>query len=391
MITRHFKSLKDKSFFLFGPRQTGKTTLLRELYSKETTIFYDLLKSEEYTRLSAYPSLFREEVSSRGKNITHVIVDEIQRAPALLDEIHVLTGSPNPPIFIMTGSSARKLKRTKANLLAGRAFTYNLFPLTCSELGSEFSLQKALLLGTLPSAYLEDSPEAANERLRAYVDTYLKEEIELEAQVRGIGQFIRFLTIAGFENGNILNFSNMARDTGTSYHTVQSYFQILEDTLIGQFLYPYLKSQRKRSATHPKFYFFDTGIVRALTKRLTVPIEPRTPEFGKSFEHFVILEVMRHANYNRMDLSFSFYRTEGGAEVDLIIEAPNGNILAMEIKSTDNISSIHLRGLLSFAETCPSAKLCCVCTAPNRRICENVTILPWQEMYAWIEEFLVNH
>jgi len=370
----------DAHFFLFGARQTGKSTLLHSFFQKETIYYYDLLKTEEFTRLAAHPELLREEVLSRPAHITHIVIDEVQRIPELLNEIHLLIESANAPYFALSGSSARKLKRSKANLLAGRALSYHLYPLTIEELGQNFSLTKALQYGTLPSVYLEESVQNAQDRLRAYVEVYLKEEIELEAQSRRIGLFIHFLTIAAGENGNALNFSNIARETGTSYQTVKSYFQILEDTLIGKFLFPYQKAARKRLSKHPKFYFFDTGIVRALTKKITVPLEPKTIEFGRAFEHFILLDIMRQAEYRKLDYNFSYYRTEGGSEVDLIIETPKGETFAVEIKSTDTIDSTHLRGLKSFKEICPSAKLCCVSTSPRVINIGEITILPWQEM-----------
>lgn len=379
MIDREIKLLKDKSFFLFGPRQTGKSTLLKGIFPADRTLYYDLLKSDQFLRLTANPSLFREEVFFRSAQVTHVVIDEVQKIPLLLDEVHHLMESPNPPCFILTGSSARKLKRTKANLLAGRALTSHLHPLTAEELGPLFSLTKSLQCGTLPSVYLEEREEVARERLRSYVETYLKEEIEIEAQVRQIGAFIRFLTIAGTENGHVLNFSNISRDVGTNYQTVKSYFQILEDTLIGWFLFPYQKSLRKRHAQHPKFYFFDTGVVRALTKQVSVPLEPRTPEFGRAFEHFVLLEILRWNDYARKDLTFSFYRTESGAEVDLIVETPEGRTIAVEIKAKDDVSSTDLRGLRSFAEVRPKTRLVCLGLASYPRKIGEIVILPWQQ------------
>lgn len=379
MLFRSVKLPKNKSFFLFGPRQTGKSTLLKSLFPAQTTLTYDLLNTQEYLRLSAHPSLFKEEVASRSEAITHVFVDEIQRVPHLLDEVHSLMESANSPYFILTGSSARKLKRGKANLLAGRALTYHLYPLMTEELGDRFMLKKVLQFGSLPSVSLEESEEGAAERLRSYVETYLREEIELEAQIRQIGLFVRFLTLAGHENGNMLNFSNIGRETGTNYQTVKSYFQILEDTLLGEFLFPYQKSQRKRLAQHPKFYFFDPGVVRALTKKLTVTVEQGTPDFGRAFEHFVILELMRKANYERRDWTFSYYRTEAGAEVDLIIETPRGDLYAVEIKGKDLVDSTDFRGLCSFREICPKAQAFCVSLSPRRREINNVTIVPWQE------------
>lgn len=356
------------------------------LFPKETTYYYDLLKTEEFTRLSAHPELFREEIIARHEKITHVFVDEVQRIPALLNEVHYLMESPNSPCFVLSGSSARKLKRAKANLLAGRAFSYHLYPLTSHELAGKFSLTKTLQLGSLPSVYLEESNSDAQARLRSYVSTYLKEEIELEAQLRNVGSFIHFLSIAASENGNIINFSNIARETGTSYQTVKTYFQILEDTLIGQFLFPHNRSLRKRLSKHPKFIFFDTGVVRALTKRLTVPLEPKTPDYGRAFEHFVLLEIIRQADYQNLDCGFSYYRTEGGAEVDLIVETPRGKTLAIEIKSTDRIDSSHLRGLKSFAELYPKALLYCASTSPKRRQVGKITILPWEEIFDFLRQ-----
>ena len=369
---------------MFGPRQTGKSTLLRTLFSAETTLHFDLLKSEEYFRLSPQPELFREEVIHRSQKITHVLVDEIQRIPELLNEVHFLLENKNAPHFILTGSSARKLKRSNANLLAGRALSFSLFPLSFEELGPSFSLHKTFERGSLPAIYLEKDSNLAQEQLRAYVDTYLKEEIEREAQVRNIGQFVRFITLAGHENGNVLNFSNLSRETGTSYQTVKAYFQILEDTLLGKLLQPFAKSQRKRLSKHPKFYFFDLGVVRALQKKLQVPITPKTPDYGDSFEHFLLLEIFKKADYSRSDFEFSFYRTEHGAEVDLIIEKPSGEMIALEVKATDNVRSSDLSGLLSFSDICPKAKLICACLAPHRRKLGKIEILPWQEAFAEI-------
>ncbi|KAF0134588.1 MAG: putative ATPase [Candidatus Saganbacteria bacterium] len=380
MIQRQIKIPLTKSLFLFGARQTGKSTLLQSLFTEGNSFYYDLLKSEEFTRLAAHPEIFREEVSSRSSKITHVIIDEVQRIPALLNEVQYLMESSAAPYFALSGSSARKLKRSKANLLAGRALNYKLYPLMSSEIGRSFSLTRALQRGTLPSIYLEESDSIAQDMLRAYVDVYLKEEIELEAQLRNIGSFLHFLNIAANENGRVINFSNIARETGVSYQTVKSYFQILEDTLVGNFLFPYQRSLRKRLVQHPKFYFFDTGVVRALSKKISVPLEPKTPDYGRIFEHFIILEIMRAAEYNKLDYSFSYYRTESGAEVDLIIETPKGQILAIEVKATNIIESPHIRGLISFKESCPEAILYCVCLAPHRRIVDKVTIIPWQEM-----------
>lgn len=382
MIERALSLSPKHSFFLFGPRQTGKSTLLRSTFPRDKVLYYDLLKSEEYLRLTARPGLFREEVASRDKKITHVIVDEIQRVPALLDEIHhLLENVSGAPHFCLSGSSARKLKRSRANLLAGRAWTHHLFPLTHRELGEKFSLEKALNLGTLPSVYLAGDAAEARHTLRAYVETYLKEEVEAEAVTRSLGGFLRFLTLAADENGSVVNFSTIARECGVSYKTVQGYFQILEDTLMGFFLLPYARAVRKRLIRHPKFYFFDTGVVRALRKTLTVDLEPQTFEYGRAFEHFLILEIMRLASYQDLDYSFSFYGSSSQAEVDLIVETPRKEVFAVEIKSSASPESEALKGLKSFQEICPKAVLYCASLSPRKRTVRGITVLPWQDIF----------
>lgn len=379
-IERAVRIPVKQSCFLLGPRQTGKSTLLKSLFPAKDCLYYDLLQSEEYYRLSAEPSALREEVLSRDRGVRHIIIDEIQRIPELLNEVQHLIERRAGVQFLLSSSSARKLKRSHANLLAGRAVTRYLFPLTSGELGNDFSLGKSLQYGSLPAVYLDRSAENRMDILRTYVDTYLREEIELEAQVRQIGTFVRFLQYAASENGNSLNYSNIARETGTSSQTIRSYFQILEDTLIGFFLLPYARSQRKRLSMHPKFYFFDTGVVRALSGKLTVPLRRGTVEYGRAFEHFMILEVVRMIHYLRKDFRVSHYRTEAGAEVDLVIETPRGATIAVEIKGTDRIASRHLRGLRSFSEDCRHAKLFCACLVPARRKAGSVTILPWKQL-----------
>lgn len=380
MIDRNLKLPKQHSFFLFGPRQTGKSTLLKSLFPSEMRLYYDLLQTKEYHRLSENPSLFREEVMSRDKNITHVIVDEIQRIPDLLNEIHSLMEETNSPHFIMTGSSARKLKRSHANLLAGRAWTYQLTPLTFRELKGKFRLERALQFGTLPSVYLAED-HAAHETLKAYVDTYLREEIEMEALIRNLGVFLRFLGLAAEANGEVVNYSALARETGTSYKTIQEYFKILEDTLIGFVLPPYVRSIRRRLIKHPKFYFFDTGVHRQLMRRSVLPVEPRTSEFGRAFEHFMILEIMRLTRYAGKEYEFFFYRSAAHAEVDLIVETPERSVYAIEIKAAENPSAADLSGLQSFGEVCPKARLLCASLAPRKRIVNSIEILPWQNIF----------
>ena len=381
MLKRSIALPASNSFFLFGPRQTGKSTLLKSLFPRDTTLYYDLLLSEEYRRLLARPALFREEVLSRDRRITHVVVDEVQRVPELLNEIHSLMESPGSSVFCLSGSSARKLKRCHANMLAGRAWTYRLHPFTHAELGGRFSLQKALAYGTLPPVYFEEDREAAVRTLKSYAETYLKEEIEAESLLRNVSAFYRFLPLASGENGNIINFSALSRETGTSYKTVQEYFKILEDTLVGFLLYPHCGSERKRLVKHPKFYFFDTGVARALAGNLSSPADPGTPEYGRLFEHFIGLELLRFKDYLEKDFKLSFFRTDSGAEVDFIIERPDGKTFAIEVKSSTDPGPGSLRGLRSFAETKPDAVLYCACTAPRARSIGAIRLLPWQDLF----------
>jgi predicted AAA+ superfamily ATPase len=320
MLHRTLKLPKARSFFLFGARQVGKSTLLRQLFSKNHSIFINLLDSEVYFKLLAKPHLLIEEINTLDKSISHLIIDEIQRVPELLNIVHKMIEERKDISFILSGSSARKLKRQGANMLAGRALTYNLFPLTHLELAKDFKLSRALDLGTLPAVYLDKEDVFARETLKSYARTYIEEEIKAEAQIRQLGAFIRFLDLAASENGSIINYSNIASDIYVDYKTVQEYYQVLEDTLIGFSLYGYAKSSRKQLSKHPKFYFFDTGVRRALAKKLDSPLIVKTREFGEAFEHFFIAEAMRLASYSRKDYKFSYYRTKSGAEVDLIIE-----------------------------------------------------------------------
>ncbi len=381
MIPRMLKIPKINSFFLFGPRQVGKTSLIRQAFLEERQLHYDLLASDQYFRLKARPGLLGEEIQAARDQVSLVIIDEIQKIPELLDEIHRLMESPNPPVFVMTGSSARKLKRSSANMLGGRAWNLKLFPLTHHELGDQFDLDRALSRGTLPKIYLAEHEEA-HQLLRSYIETYLKEEIEVEAIIRSLGPFLRFLPLAAQESGQILNYATMSRDTGTSAKTIKEYYSILEDTLLGSILPAFQKSHRKRLATHPKFYFFDTGVVRALCKLLTVPLEAQTYEYGRAFEHFVLNEIIRLNTYYQRDFSLSYYRTEHGAEVDLIIERPGAATLAVEIKSSVNPSVSDIRGgLASFQTLVPTARLICVCKAANKRLVEGFEILPWRDFF----------
>lgn len=386
MYSRRIDLPKRNSFFLFGPRLTGKSTLLRQVFAGEEVLFLDLLHPSVHQKYLAEPAAFLREVEAAKGKYKRIVLDEIQRVPALLDVVHHLMESSagHHLQFIMSGSSARKLKRSKANLLGGRAWSLELFPLTHEELGADFVLEKALAFGTLPRIYAAPETEA-EENLRAYVETYLTEEIKAEALTRNLGAFIRFLPMAAAESGHAINASNLGREIGISYKTVQEYFQILEDTLLGFWLEPFAKTVRRRMAKQPKFYFFDTGVLRALKKTLKVPLERSTPEFGDLFENFFINEVRRLNSYLRLDLNLSFYRTDAGAEVDLIVQRPGKSWLAMEIKSTERPSSSLCSGLLSFAEVMPGAELFLVCRTDQPQIFRfgkrTIHALPWLDCF----------
>jgi len=398
--------------------------MLKSAFDPRKTFYLDLLQSSEYLRLSANPVLFREEVTAMGPQITHVIIDEVQRVPQLLDDVHSVLESKRPRIFVLSGSSARKLKRSHANLLAGRAWTFHLYPLTSLELGERFLLSRALQYGTLPNIYLDNDDVSAQRTLRSYVDTYLQEEIQIEANVRNVGSFYKFLTLAADASGSIVNYSSLAHDTGVPVNTMREYFRILEDTLIGSFLpaftrsakgprscqWPFAtgcrtenlrlvesknavvavdfsrrgstKSATKRLVKHPKFLFFDTGVRNALLGRANVPLSEGTAEFGRSFEHFVILELIRINAYKEKAYRFSYYRTQNGSEVDLVAESPNGETWGVEIKASTDPNLKTAAGLHSLKEVVPHAHLICACLAPRKRVAGGITILPWQELFS---------
>jgi predicted AAA+ superfamily ATPase len=380
-IERIIKLPEKKHFFLFGPRQTGKSSLLKNRFESGDTLYYDLLKSELYRTLLARPEIFRNEVLAalQSTKPAYVIIDEVQRIPQLLNEVHFLVESGVPCSFILSGSSSRKLKRQRANMLAGRAWTYHLYPFSFMELQEKFNLLPALKYGTLPAVYLCDDEHEKSEILRSYVETYIKEEIEMEANIRNLGGFLRFLPVAAVQNGELVNFANIARECGVSSHLVREYYKILEDTLTGFFLLPYGRSIRKKLVKHPKFYFFDTGVVSALSNRLRIDFPENSFLFGNAFEHLIILEIIKLNHYHRLDLDLSFYRTERGSEVDCIIETPAGKTIALEIKSTTDPSSSMLKGLYSFKEKAADAQLILACRAQRPRLIKDVTVLPWQE------------
>lgn len=355
---------EGESLFLWGARQTGKSTLLKTLFPN--ALWLDLLQSDVFERFQRSPVQFRELVLATASG-TVVVVDEIQKVPALLDEIHWLMVN-HPTRFVLSGSSPRKIIRSGANLLGGRAFRYELYPLIYNEIPN-FDLQRALNNGLLPRHYLSDNPKKL---LSAYIGNYLRDEIIAEAKIRNIGAFTKFLEAAAFSNGEMVNYTNIASDCGVSAITIKEYFQILEDTLIGRFVPSYQKKPKRRVIVASKFYFFDIGIANYLLKR--GKIELGSEAFGSAFEHFIYHELYAHSNYSELNYTISYWRTTSQIEVDFIL---GNNEVAIEVKGTDNVQSRHLKGLKSFSEEYEVKKLLVVSNDPFERIVGNITVLPW--------------
>jgi len=366
------------SFFLFGARGTGKTSIIKQEFETNSSYYYDLLKSEVFLRLEANPELLRQDVQSRPENIKYIIIDEIQFLPIILNEVHYLIESENPPIFILTGSSARKLKRSFANMLAGRAVERHLHPLSFFELGNDFNLIKNLQFGSLPGVVNIKEESLKKDILSSYVSTYLKEEIKQESQIRKLNAFNNFLQLAAEENGMLVNYSELARGASISNQTSIAYYEILIDTLLGFYLPAFNRKVTNRLKKSPKFYFFDLGVLRAIQNKLGAEIRPKTKEFGNVFEHFFILEVNRLVQYASEKAKLSYYRTESGAEVDLVIEFASGRMIAIEIKATNKVKISKLSGLKSFARNFPNAEFFCASLEEYQRDVSNIKIINWK-------------
>ncbi len=334
MYDRLVKLPKNKSFFLFGARGAGKSTLLKSAFQDAKPMVFDLLDVELVDELSLYPKRFVDRI---GKNSNTVIVDEIQKLPKLLDYVHALIEEKKLQ-FILTGSSARRLKQKGTNLLAGRALVRELYPFSTFELQGHFDLTKALQRGGLPESYLASSDEESNDYLRSYTLTYLEKEIQQEQWVRKLEPFRRFLMIAAQMNGKIINRSIIARDLGVDDMTVESYFEILEDTYIGFRLPAFHRSPRKQMKQSPKFYLIDPGLKRSLERTTRVPLLPQTSAFGDAFEHWVILEFLKLSKYLALDWELFYAQTKEGAEIDLVITRPGQPLLLVEIKSKEVVT-----------------------------------------------------
>lgn len=326
--------IKKKSCFLFGPRQTGKTSIIRNTLAAYR--YYNLLKTDVFLKLNHSPQRLREEITDKDKI---VIIDEVQKIPQLLDEVHNLIEEKNIH-FLLTGSSARKLRRGGVNLLGGRARTRRMHPFIHRELKNDFDLLKALNIGLIPSIYFSDAPY---EDLEAYTGNYLKEEIAAEAIVRNVPAFSRFLTIAGLCNGKMINYANISRDAEVPKSTVQEYFQILRDTLIGDDLPAWNEFTKRKTVSTSKFYFFDIGVVRFLQNRQG--LKEGSPEFGEAFEAYIYHEIKTYCDYKGAK-DLHYWRTKSGFEVDFIL---NGTT-AIEVKGKKKITGHDQRGLRALKE-----------------------------------------
>lgn len=339
MFTR-ILSPSSSSTFLFGPRGTGKSTWIAQHYAGETV--YDLLSTSESLRLTRDPSALFREVESQPAG-SWVVVDEVQKVPALLDEIHRLIETRGLR-FVLSGSSARKLRRGGTNLLAGRALVTNLYPLVSAEMNFQRALEESLCYGSLPLAVTGAEPEVY---LRTYAETYLDQEIRAEALTRNLGAFSRFLEVAARQNGQTTNVSAIARDAAVGRQTVQTYFDILIDTLIGYWVRPWKLKQATKQVSGPKFYLFDNGVARALSQRLPYP--PTDEECGALLETLVFNEVRAYLAYSGLHYTLHYWRTYDGAEVDLLCETSTGYV-AVEVKAARRWERRHQRGLARLRE-----------------------------------------
>jgi predicted AAA+ superfamily ATPase len=359
---------KGQAAFLWGPRKTGKSTYLKDAFPE--SLRYDFLKTDLALEFIKRPSLLREQLIAKDASALKrpIILDEVQKVPQILDEVHWLIENKKLN-FILCGSSARKLKRGKANLLGGRAWRYELFPFVTQEL-KDAELLRVLNRGMIPDHYLRDDYEKS---LKGYVQDYLKEEVFAEGLTRNIPAFARFLDSVGYTHGELTNFSNIARDCGVDAKTIREYYQILVDTLLGRMVEPFKKRQSRQIITKtPKFYLFDVGVAGSLVKRRLS--EERGEAFGRAFEHFMFMEIVAHSSYSGLDYPISYWRTKTGLEVDFILG--DGEV-AVEVKGQRRIENKDLRPLTAFMEEYQPKNAHVVCHEREERVVGNIRILPW--------------
>ncbi len=359
-----------QSAFLWGPRKTGKSTYLKVTFPN--SVVFDFLQTDIFVEFTKRPALLRERLLAMDKAVLRepIILDEVQKVPQILDEVHWLIENKKWR-FILCGSSARKLKRGQANLLGGRAWRYELFPLVTHEL-DRFDLLRALNQGLIPDHYFQDN---AIKSLQAYVQDYLKEEVFAEGLTRNIPAFSRFFDAMGFSHGEITNYSNIARDCGVDSKTVKEYYQILVDTLMGVVVTPFRRRQNRQVITKAsKFYLFDVGVAGAIVKRRIQ--EERGEEFGRAFEHFILMELVAYRSYQDLGYPIQFWRTKSGLEVDFILG--DGEV-AIEVKGTNRVDTRDLQPIQKFVEEYGPRQAIVVCNERVERVHGAIRIKPWRQ------------
>ena len=373
---------KRQSAFLWGPRKTGKSTYLKATFPK--SVVYDFLQTDLFFEFSKQPSLLRERLLAKNDHVLNypVILDEVQKVPQVLDEVHWLIENKGLR-FILCGSSARKLKRGKANLLGGRAWRYEMFPLVTVELG-ELNLLRTLNRGLIPDHLLRGGYKKA---LKAYTQDYLKEEVFAEGLTRNIPAFSRFFDAMGYSHGELTNYSNIARECGVDSKTIREYYQILVDTLLGRMVAPFKRRQDRQVLSRiSKFYLFDVGVAGSITKRQLN--EEKGELFGKAFEHFIFMELSAYNSYKELDYEINYWRTKSGLEVDFVLG--RGEV-AIEIKGTTRIDKRDLRSLKAFTEHYSPRKSVVVCNEREERVHQHIRIMPWRKFLSDLWDGKIIH
>ena len=365
MYSRLIKSPENKSFFLFGPRGTGKTTWVKQSFPN--AVYIDLLESRLFNDLLADPQRLVNFIPNNFND--WIIIDEVQKIPELLNEVHRLI-EKHKYKFILTGSSARKLRRKGPNLLAGRALNYSMHPLTAIELGKDFDLNHSLMFGNLPSVYVESNPK---DYLESYIKTYLQEEIQQEGLTRNLSRFSRFLEAASFSQGSVLNVLEVSRECAIERKVVENYFTILEDLLLAYKVPIFTKRAKRRLVAHPKFYFFDVGIYRTL--RPMGPLDAPEEVEGISFESLLFQELKAINDYYGLGYKIYYWRTSNNLEVDFVLYGERG-LKAFEIKRRGRVPSSELRGLKAFLKDYPTAKAYYIYGAERRMSEGDIDIIP---------------
>lgn len=378
MFHRTLKLSKSHSFFLFGARGVGKTILLEQIFKDTSHLFINLLDPDVYDELGTYPNRLQSKLDPIVGKVEWIIIDEVQKVPQLLDVVHKNISNRNFK-FALTGSSARKLRRGSANMLAGRAFLFTLFPLTYQELADDFILNNVLSYGSLPGVVNLGETNDQLRFLKAYSQTYIKEEIVAEQIIRNLPPFRKFVEVAAANNTDIVSYTNIAKDILSDPKMVSNYYDILEDTLLGFKLNSYHSSIRKRQRAAPKFYFFDTGVARTLAGKVDQILSEKTFEYGQAFEAFVINEIYRHLTYAERQFQLSYLRVDDDLEIDLIIERAGMPTYLVEIKSTNRVDERSVRTLEHFGSDFPKALRLLLSKDPETKMFGKTKALEWRD------------